>query len=142
MKKDQPLLELDSIASQSQLDSFIKKHDRNLFSLCKMKSQSVLQENLDCTEYIKSIINTIDVGKLMHDTQILFESDMKNLKSKINLLKSQNNVLLIVNDGLTKQIESNQRLLTSFQEELKKWNKLLKADAVDELKVIDTQRRI
>jgi len=47
-----------------------------------------------------------------------------------------------VNHGLTKQIESNQRLLVSFQEELKKWNKLLKADAVDELKAIETQRRI
>jgi len=142
VKKDQPLLELDSVSYQSQLDSNIKKHDRNLFSLCKMQSQSTLQDNLDCTEYQKSIIDTKHLDQLMQDTQTLFASDMKSLEAKIDLLKSQNNVLLAVNNGLIKQIESNQRLHTSFQKELKKWNKLLKADAVDELKAIETQRRI
>ncbi len=117
VKKDQALLELDSIGYQSQLDSNIKKHDNNLFSLCKMRSQSTLKQPLDCTEYQKSIIDANRLNKLMKNTNTLFISDMKSLEAKINLLKSQNKVLDAVNNGLTKQIESNQRL-TSIRDSL------------------------
>lgn len=142
VKKDQALLELDSIGYQSQLASNVKKHDRNIFAICKLETQSKLQEHLDCTEYKSLVIDTNQINKLANDNKMLFESDMKNLQAKINLLDGQNAVLTAVNNGLKKQIESNQRLLTSFQKELKKWNKLLKDDAVDELKAIETQRRI
>lgn len=142
VKKDQALLELDSIGHQTQLASNVKKHDRNLFTICKLKTQSTLQEYMDCTEYKSFVIDVNQINKLIDDNKMLFESDMKNLQAKINLLDGQNVVLATINNGLKKQIESNQRLHTSFQKELKKWNKLLKEDAVDELKAIETQRRI
>ncbi len=67
---------------------------------------------------------------------------MKNLQAKENLLQSQNEVLRSKNRGLEKQVKANQKLLSSFESELGKWKKLLKADAIDELKVVDTQRKV
>jgi epimerase transport system membrane fusion protein len=46
------------------------------------------------------------------------------------------------NKGLKQQSESQQQLLLSYEKELKKWNKLLKSNAVDELKAIETERQI
>ena len=142
VKKDQALLEIDNTEESSKLASHIKKYDTNLFLICKLQAQSILQENMDCSEYKKSVIEAENVSQLNADVQDLFSSDMKNLQAKIDLLKNQNDVLLSQNSGLTKQIESNGRLLASYQGEIKKWKKLLKSDAVDELKIIETQRRI
>lgn len=142
VKKDQPLLKLDSIAYQSQLASNITKHDRNLFSICKLKSEVSLKNHLDCISYEKDVINVEKLKKLSKDTEILFLSDMRNLQSRIKLLNRQSQILRSKNNGLEKQIASNKKLLLSFEKELQKWNKLLKADAIDELKVIETQRQI
>ncbi len=142
VKKDQALLELDSTESTSQLNSNIKKHDVNLFTICKLKSEFRLDKELDCTKYENDIIDKNSLLRIKENTQLLFTSDLQNLKAKIDLLKSKNNVLNAQNNGYTKQIESNQKLLLSYQKELKKWKKLLKSNAVDELKLIDTERKI
>ncbi len=142
VKKDQPLLEIDNTEETSQLTSHIKKHDTNLFLICRLEAQSILQKNLDCTEYEKSVIEMSSLLELEAYTQDLFKSDMKNLQAKIDLFKIKNDALRSQNNGLKNQIESNKKLLASFQRELKKWEKLLKSDAVDELKIIETQRKI
>ena len=142
VKQDQALLEIDNTEQNSKLLSNIKKHDTNLFLMCRHKAQSELKEKLDCTEYVKNIIDSSKLPQLEVDTEYLFKSDMKSLQAKINLLKSQNSVLHSQNNGLNNQIASNQRLLMSYQKELKKWEELLKSDAIDELRVIETQRTI
>jgi epimerase transport system membrane fusion protein len=142
VKKDQPLLMIDNTEESSKLASNVKKYDRNLFLTCKLKTQSTLEAEMDCSEYARNIIEGDELERLQTDTQALFASDMRSLKAKIDLLKNKNNILLSQNNGLKNQIDSNKRLLASFQRELKKWEKLLKSDAVDELKIIDTQRRI
>ena len=142
VKKDQPLLELDSTEATSQLNSNIKKHDVNLFTICKLRSEFRLDTQLNCTKYENDIIDKNSLLRIKENTQALFTSDLQNLKAKIDLLKSQNNVLDAQNNGYDKQIKSNQKLLFSYQKELKKWKKLLKSNAVDELKLIDTERKI
>ena len=107
-----------------------------------MGAQAILKENLDCSEYKQKLINKDGLLELERYTQDLFNSDMRNLKAKIDLLKLKNEVLKSQNDGLENQITSNKRLLASFQREIHKWKKLLKSDAVDELKIIETQRKI
>ncbi len=142
VKKDQPLLELDSISYASDLSSNTQKHDTNLFTICRLKAQADLQDGLECTPHEKKIINADHLSQLKMDAATLHSSDVQNLYAKINLLKSKNDVLHSQNSGLKKQIKSNRQLLISFQKELKKWNKLLKEDAIDELKSIATQRQI
>jgi len=142
VKKDQPLLEIDSTQSRSELDSHIKKHDTNLFLICRLKAESEMQKNVECSEYEQNIIDSANVAQLTADTKMLFDSDMRNIQAKIDLLESQNEVLKAQDKGLEGQIASNKRLLVSFERELIKWQKLLKSDAVDELKIIETQRKI
>lgn len=142
VKKDQPLLELDSTNYVSELSSSTQKHDTNLFTICRLKAQADLQDELECASHEKKIIDTAHSSLLKTNAETLHSSDVQNLHAKIDLLKSQNDILRSQNNGLEKQIESNNRLLDSFQKELKKWNKLLKEDAIDELKSIETQRRI
>ncbi len=140
--KDQSLLELDNTTYQTQLASNIKKFDRNLFTICRLKAEAAFKQQLDCSEYKEKIIDKENLQKLSFDTHILFSSDIKSLQAKENLLQSQNEILYSENRGLEKQITSNQKLLASLERELKKWNKLLKEDAIDELKVVETQRQI
>ncbi len=141
-KKGQALLELDSVEFKSQLSSNIKKFDTNLFSICRLITQSKLQENLDCSDYKKNIMDSENIKNFKADAKALFDSNNKSMQAKIDLLKSQNDILKSQNSGLEKQIISNQNLLRSHQRELKKWKKLLKEDAIDELKAIETERQI
>lgn len=142
VKENQPLLEIDNTEEKSQLSSYIKKYNTNLFSICRLKTQAELQKNMDCAAYEKNVIETNHLSQLKVDNQALFESDMKNIEAKINLLLSQSAVLKSQNNGLEKQVESNKRMLVSLERELAKWKKLLKSDAVDELKIIETQRNV
>lgn len=142
VKEDQPLLEIDNTEEKTQLSSYVKKYNTNLFSICRFKAQAELQENMDCAAYEANVIETKYLPQLKADNQALFESDMKNLEAKISLLKSQSAVLQSQNNGLKKQVESNKRMLVSLERELAKWKKLFKSDAVDELKVIETQRNV
>jgi HlyD family type I secretion membrane fusion protein len=64
------------------------------------------------------------------------------LEGKIDYLLKNNETLEVQNIGLTNQITTSETLLKSYKNELVKWKKLLKADAVDEMKAIDTERRI
>ncbi len=142
VKKDQPLLEIDNTEESAELSSNIAKHDANLFNMCRFEAESKLLETLECSVYKKQIIDAERLPKLEAYTKDLFTSDIKNLHARLNFLKSQNAVLDAQNNGLKKQIESNRRLLASYEAELKKWEKLLKSDAVDEQKMIETQRTI
>lgn len=142
IEKDQPLLEIDHTEESSRLASYVKKYDTNLFSICRFKAQSELKKNLDCVACEKDMIEMDSLPRLRSDAQALFGSEMRNLQAKIDLMHSQNGILQSQNNGLEKQIESNKRLLTSYQEEFKKWKKLVKSDVVDELKMIATQREV
>lgn len=142
VQKEQPLLQLDNIEEKSKLASHIKKYDKNLLTICRLKAEAELKQELVCDEYQKSIKDDNSSKMLIYDAQKLFESDMKNIQAKRSLLESKNSILLSISSGLADQIVSKKRLLVSFQKELEKWNKLLKADAIDELKAIETQRKI
>jgi epimerase transport system membrane fusion protein len=142
VKKDQPLLKLDSTEYVSELSSSIQKYDTNLFTICRSRAQADLQDNMECAPLEKKIIDTGHLAQLKSDSVALHQSGMKSLYAKIDLINSQNDVLQFQNDGLEKQIESNGKLLASYERELKKWNKLLKEDAIDELKSIAVQRQI
>jgi len=142
VKKDQPLLEIDNTEESTQLSSNIEKHDTNIFLICKLQAESNLNKDLNCADAEKNIINRNSLKRLKENAQILFRSDISSLAAKTNLLENQNQVLISQNNGLQAQIKSNQTLLASFQRELKKWEKLLKSDAIDELKIIETQRRV
>jgi len=142
VKKDQPLLTLDSTEDASKLDSYIKKSDRNYYLICKLEAESNLSDNLDCSKYHPKIIDKNNSKILEQQVKLFFNSDMKSLKAKVDLLIKQNQILDIQNQGLKQQIATNQELLASYKKELKKWKTLLKSKAVDELKMIDTQRKI
>jgi len=142
VKKDQPLLEIDNTEERAELSSNIAKHDANLFDMCRLRAEYELKETLDCTAYDKKVIDVKKLPELEEYTKNLFISDMQNLWATLNYLKSQNTVLDAQNEGLRNQIKSNNVLLASYRKELKKWKKLLKSDAVDELKIIKTERTI
>ncbi len=142
VKKDQLLLELDNINYLSELSSNTKKLDENLFTLCRLKTEEAFEQELDCSEYEKKILDRESLLSLSRNAQSLFASDIKYLQAKENLLRSKNTILNLQNNSFDKQISSNKKLLSSYTRELKKWNILLKADAINELQVIKIQRLI
>lgn len=142
VKKGQKLLMLNSVDAQSELDSSIRQFDTNLFAICRFEAEKKLEKKLDCEVNAAKVMDKAYSQILRIETKSAFESDARNLDAKINLLQSKSSILLSANEGLKTQISSNKRLLDSYQKELKKWEKLLKQEAVDELKVIDAQRRI
>lgn len=142
VKKNQKLLELDSVEYRANLDSQINTYDTNLFNICRLEAMASLSDQLTCSSYERKIIDKSHLETLKKESKRLLESSMNNFHSKIALLKSKNEVYLSQNRGLTKQIESNKILQHSYEKELTKWKKLLKQDAVDELKSIETQRKI
>ncbi len=142
VKKDQKLLELDGTDYKTQLDSSISSYDTNILNICRLDALSKLSDSLDCDFYKSTVVDKDTFEQLSMETKALFNSDIGSIKSKVSLLERKNSVYLSQNNGLKQQIESNKRLLASYQKEWKKWKKLLKQEAVDELKVIDTERRI
>jgi len=142
VKKNQKLLELDSVKYSADLQSNISQYDTNLYKMCRLEATSKLEDELDCSSYKKDIKDRNISSRLESESREMFLSDLSNFKSKISLLEIKNRIYISQNDGLKREIESNKRLLTSYEKELKKWKKLLKQDAVDELKSIETQRRI
>jgi len=142
VKKDQPLLELDSSDEKSQLNSNITKYDNNILAICRLTAEASIETTLNCEKEKEKLFKPENYEEYLKDKRMVFQSNVKNLQAKIHLLQSRNQVLRSQNEGLEQQILSNKELLLSYQKELKKWNKLLKDDAVDELKAIETQRRI
>jgi epimerase transport system membrane fusion protein len=142
VKKDQPLLKLDSTDSQSELDSNIKKNDRDYFLVCKFEAESKLENEFDCSRFYPNIIDKNNSVSLEKQIKAYFLSDMRSLNAKIDLLQKKNKILQTQNEGLQKQIKTNKEILASYKAELKKWKKLLKSQAVDEMKLIETQRKI
>lgn len=142
VKKDQPLLRLESINERAKLSSTVRKHDANIISICRLNEESKLSKQLNCDALKESLFDPTQFPLLMSEATMLFGSNIHSLDAKINLLKSQNRVSISQNSGLVDQLTSNKKLLASYKKELTKWKKLLKQDAVDELKAVDTQRKI
>ncbi len=142
VEKNQKLLELDSTDYKTQLDSSISNYDTNILNICRLDALASLSDSLDCSSHKSSVFDKDSFKQLDTETTMLFNSDIGSIRSKISLLERKNEVYLSQNNGLKQQIESNKRLLASYQKEWKKWKKLLKQEAVDELKVIDTERRV
>ncbi len=142
VKKDQPLLRLESINERAKLSSTVRKHDANIISICRLNEESKLSKQLNCDALKESLFDPTQFPLLMSEATMLFGSNIHSLDAKINLLKSQNRVSISQNSGLVDQLTSNKKLLASYKKELSKWKKLLKQDAVDELKAVDTQRKI
>ncbi len=142
VKEDQKLLELDDAEYRAQLDSSISNYDTNTLNICRLDILALFSDSFDCTSCEKMLFDKSNFSQLEKETRTLFTSDIDSIKSKISLLERKNDIYISQNNGLKQQIESNKRLLASYQKELKKWKKLLKEEAVDELKSIDTERRI
>ncbi len=142
VKKDQPLLRLESINERAKLSSTIRKYDSNLISICRLDAESKLSKTLSCETLKENLFDTKQFDLLISEAQMLFGSNIQSIQAKVSLLESQNKISVSQNFGLANQIVSNQKLLNSYKKELKKWEKLLKQDAVDELKAVDTQRKI
>ncbi|MEA3492509.1 MAG: HlyD family type I secretion periplasmic adaptor subunit [Campylobacterota bacterium] len=142
VEKDQKLLELDGTDYKTQLDSSISNYDTNLLNICRLDALAELSDSLDCSSFESRLFDKDSFEQLNRETNTLFRSDISNIRSKISLLNKKNEIYASQNRGLQQQIKSNKKLLKSYQNELKKWEKLLKEEAIDELKAIETERRI
>ncbi len=142
VKQGDKLIQIDSIEENSSLNAESSQYDSNLLNICRLEAQAVLHENIDCSAVKKDFIQPENYTEISKYTLALFVSEMQNIASKNAFLESKNKILLEQNKGLSSEINSNEKLLTSFKKELTKWERLLKQNAVDEQKSIDVQRRI
>ncbi len=142
VKFEQPLLKLDSATEQLEKDSNVMQYDNNILNVCRLMAQAHTEEPMDCTSLKKEMIEPERFEHLNESAKESYISSIKVFEGKVVLLKNNNETLHAQNKGLKKQIESNEHLHTSYKRELKKWNKLLKEDAVDELKAVEIERRI
>ena len=142
VKFEQPLLKLDSATEQLEKDSNVMQYDNNILNVCRLMAQAHTEEPMDCASLKKEMIEQERFGYLNTSAKESYDSNIKVLDGKVALLKNNNETLYAQNKGLKKQIDSNEHLHTSYKKELKKWNKLLKEDAVDEHKAVEIERRI
>jgi epimerase transport system membrane fusion protein len=142
VKQGDKLLEIDSTDFRSNLDAASSKYDANLFTICRLEAQASFSQTLNCDTIKDKLFNQEQYQQLKSDTVALFHAEMNSIKSKIILLESKNKILFEQNEGLKKRIQSNQKLLASYEQELNKWKKLLKQKAVDEQKSIEIERKI
>jgi len=142
VKKDDPLLALDSMTEELEKNSNTLQYDNNLFSICRLTAEIYRDKPMDCSRLKEKMleIDRFDVlDKNAHET---YMSNTKVIDNKVRLLQSNNDVLRQKNRGLEEQVSANEKLYESYKKELKKWKKLLKADAVDEMKAIEIERRM
>jgi len=92
VKKGQPLFKLDSTNEQSQLNSKIKKFDTNLITICRLKAQSRLSNDLNCSDIEKKIILKREFKPLLYNASILFKSNIRRLNTTIDLLKIEKSI--------------------------------------------------
>ncbi|SFV56573.1 Type I secretion membrane fusion protein, HlyD family [hydrothermal vent metagenome] len=92
VKKGQPLFRLDSVNEQTKLNSNIKKFDTNLITICRLKAQSRLLNDLNCSDIEKKIVVKKDFNALMYNSKILFKSNMSRLKASLDLLEIEKNI--------------------------------------------------
>jgi len=92
VKKGQPLFRLDSVNEQTKLNSNIKKFDTNLITICRLKAQSRLLNDLNCSDIEKKIVVKKDFNALIYNAKILFKSNMSRLKASLDLLEIEKNI--------------------------------------------------
>jgi len=138
----QPLLELDSMAEQIEKSSNTMQYDNNLFAICRLSAQIKHDKPIDCSELKEKMLKKERFDTLDRNAHESYASNIKVIDDKVALLQSNNEVLKEKNKGLEEQIIANEKLYDSYAKELKKWKKLLRADAVDELKAIEIERRM
>ncbi len=142
VKKDQPLLQIESYEEESKLKSYITKHDNNVLVICRLNAEAKIKKILNCEESKVNLVDLSSYDDYMKEQRMLFNSNVRSFNAKIHLLRSRNAVLYSQNKGLEQQIVLHSQLLDSYKKELKKWKQLLREDAIDELKAIETQRRV
>ena len=89
VKKGQSLLKLDSVNEQTKLNSNIKQFDANLVTICRLRSQSTLSKELNCSSIENKILLKNEYKNLIHNADILFNSNIKMLNTSIELLTTQ-----------------------------------------------------
>ena len=130
------------MTEQIEKDSNILQYDNNLFAICRLTAQVHRDKPMDCSMLKEKMLKKERFDTLDESARETYASNIKVLSDKILLLESKNKVLQEKNKGLKEQILANDKLYASYEKELKKWKKLLKADAVDEMKAIEIERRM
>jgi len=90
--KGDPLFKLDSTNEQTKLNSNIKKFDTNLVTICRLKTQSRLSNDLNCSDIEKKIIFKKEFNSLLYNANILFKSNLSRLNASIDLLKIERSI--------------------------------------------------
>lgn len=142
VQEGQALLRLDSSDEETKLQSYIVKHDNSVLAICRLDAEILRKKTLNCETSKTKLIDPSNYEELMDEKRMLFNSNIRSIEAKSELITSRNKVLLSQNRGLQQQIVSNTQLLVSYERELAKWNKLVAEGAADELKAINTQRRV
>lgn len=142
VEKGQPILELDRVEIQSQLNTAIAQYDDFLLQKARLEAESNLSNKADFDAILSKILDHKRASKLLEKEKALFESSRRRLQDQIRLLLDKNKILAIQNRGLEEEISSNKRQLASYEKELKKWQSLYDRNMTDELKVLDRKRQV
>jgi len=141
VKTGDPLLKLDSVTAQTQLTGSMAQADE-----LKMQKARLEAEAYNRKPDFKSVFSTLfqpqNAPKLLQKEQAIYQSDIHQRNLKIQQLQDKNKILYLQNEALQLKIASNQKLLNSYQKELKKWKQLFDQNMTDELKLLDRERRI
>jgi epimerase transport system membrane fusion protein len=142
VKKGDLILLLDDVSVSSKLADAIAQYDSELFKSARLKAESNLSNIVDFDKLKDKMENKALFETLKQSENGLFESNIKTLKLKTELLRDKNRVLQEQIKGLEATIDSNQKQLRSYQRELKKWRNLYSKNMTDELKLLERERKI
>jgi len=142
VKKGQVLMRLDDVEVDSRLQSNIDQYDQLLMEQARLEAESHLSPHVDFNASLAHLIHPQKGETLLQRQKALFNSNLRQLRIKQELLRNRNNILKEQNRGLEAKIASDRRQLDSFRQELAKWQKLYEKNMTDELKLLDLKRKI
>lgn len=130
VKKNENLIKLDT-----------KEFEYQLYST----NQTIKQINVEKRRIISELNKSIPkLNKSFFERmqfQIYF-NNKQNIQSKIDKLNFQINQTQQENKALQDKINYNKKILKTYKEELKEWEKLYKKNLANKLKILDLQRKI
>lgn len=142
VKKGMKLIELDNADIKAQLKNSIEKHDKDILEKARLEAEIKFLDRPDFLKYKAQLIDQNKSREFAKNVENLFNSEMNKFKKTINLYQSKISVLIQQNQGFKQKIESDKKLLESYKNELKKWQRLYDKNMTDELTLLDRKRKI
>ena len=141
VKKEDPILQLENRELLAQLRDAQKQFDELFIKKIRLEAEA-FGTKPDFDSYQNKLFLKKNAFKLLSREKAIYESDIKQQLLYRKQIEAKNDILRSQNRALQETISSSQRLLKSYEKEMRKWQQLYDENITDELKIFDLERTI